>query len=163
MINVICAVHMPLPIRSMSQCTRRSLDPTLQWITGITLFLVQFRIQILTHLWVKLSCYRILIWARHSWCRGKGLPQPGSLRRGRYHRLQLYTDRHCLQVDTGHHRLQPAIQARVLALLPHVSVRDTGSHHRRHLQLEGKPYHGECLRGRHQCRSRSDLLLRHRQ
>jgi hypothetical protein len=37
-----------LPIQSASQCTRRSLDPTLQWITGITIFLFQFRIQILT-------------------------------------------------------------------------------------------------------------------
>jgi hypothetical protein len=38
MINVICVVRRPLRIRSASQCTRRSLAPTLRWITGITLF-----------------------------------------------------------------------------------------------------------------------------
>jgi hypothetical protein len=40
---------------------------------------------------------------------------------------------------------------------------DTGhGRHRGHLQLEGKPRHGECLRGWYRCRSRCDLLLRHR-
>jgi hypothetical protein len=38
MINRICVVYMPLPIRSVSQRTRRSLDPTLRWITRIILF-----------------------------------------------------------------------------------------------------------------------------
>jgi hypothetical protein len=39
---------------------------------------------------------------------------------------------HRLQLDTGRHRLQPPIQARVLALFPHLQARDIG-HHRRHL------------------------------
>jgi hypothetical protein len=38
MINVICAFHRPLPIWTVSQCTRRSLDPIIQWITGIIIF-----------------------------------------------------------------------------------------------------------------------------
>jgi hypothetical protein len=53
---------------------------------------------------------------------------------------------------------QPGIQARAPALLSHLQARDTGRH-RGHLQLEGKPRHGECLRGRHRCRN--NLLLRH--
>jgi hypothetical protein len=73
-VNVICAVRKPLPIRFTSQCTRRSLEPTLRRITCITLFLFQFRIQILIHSRVKLSFYRVLIWAQHPWCRGEGLP-----------------------------------------------------------------------------------------
>jgi hypothetical protein len=77
---------------------------------------------------------------------GEGLPQPGRLRRGR----------HRFQVDTGHHCLQPGIQARVSTLLPYLWARDTGRRHGQ-LQLEGKPRRGECHRGRHQCRS--DLLL----
>jgi hypothetical protein len=63
MINVICAVCRPLPIRSVSQRTRWSFDPMVRWITGISLFLFQFRIEILTHSWVKHSCYRVLILA----------------------------------------------------------------------------------------------------
>jgi hypothetical protein len=133
MINVICAVRSPLPIQFTSQCTRRSFDPTVRWITGIILFLFQFRIQILTHSRVKLSCYRVLIWTHHSWCRGESLPQLGSLRCGRHHRLQLDTGHHRLQVDTGHHRLQLAIRARVPALLPHLSIRDTSRRHHGHL------------------------------
>jgi hypothetical protein len=93
MINIICAVHRPLPIRSASQCTWWSLDPMLRCITGLTLFLFQFRIQIPTHSWVKLSCYRVLIWAHHPWCRGEGLSQPNSLRCGHHCRLQLDTRR----------------------------------------------------------------------
>jgi hypothetical protein len=31
----------------------------------------------------------------------------------------------------------------------------------RHLQLEGKPHRGKCLRGQHRCRNRIDLLLHH--
>jgi hypothetical protein len=46
----------------------------------------------------------------------------------------------------------------VPALLPHLRTRDTGRHHR-HLQLEGKPRCGECLRGRHRRRSRSDFFF----
>jgi hypothetical protein len=42
-------------------------------------------------------------------------------------------------------RLPPGIQARVLALHPHLWARDTG-HRRGHLHLESKPRHGECLR-----------------
>jgi hypothetical protein len=64
MINVICAVCRPLLIWSASQRTRWSLDPMLRWITGITLFLFQFRIQIIIHSRVKLSCYMILIRAQ---------------------------------------------------------------------------------------------------
>jgi hypothetical protein len=52
-------------------------------------------------------------------------------------------------MDTGHHRLKPAIQARVPALLPHHSAMDTGRHLLGNFQLEGKPHHGECLHGRH--------------
>jgi hypothetical protein len=92
----------------------------LPWITCITLFLFQFEIQILIHSWVKLSCYKVLIWAQHPWCCGKGLSAPGSLRRGHHHHLQL---------DIGCHHLQPTIQARVAILLPHLPARDTG--HRR--------------------------------
>jgi hypothetical protein len=73
--------------------------------------------------------------AQHLWCRGDGLPQPGSLQRGHHHHLQLDTGRHRLQVDIGHHRLQSAIQARVPALLLHLSARDTGHRRRGHLQL----------------------------
>jgi hypothetical protein len=149
MINIICTVHRPFPVRSTSQRTRRSLNTTLRWITGITLFLFQFRIQILTHSWVKLLCYRVLIWAQHPWCRGEGLPQSGSLQRCHHCRHQLDTSHHRLQVHTGRHRLQPAIQARVPALLPHFPARDTGHHRRGHLQLEGKPHRGECLCGWH--------------
>jgi hypothetical protein len=39
MTNVIHAVCKPLPIRSASQRTRRSLDPTLRRITGTIIFL----------------------------------------------------------------------------------------------------------------------------
>jgi hypothetical protein len=56
MINIICAICRPLPIRSTSQRTQRSLDPMLRWITGITPFHFQFKIQIITHSRVKLSC-----------------------------------------------------------------------------------------------------------
>jgi hypothetical protein len=48
MVIVIHAAHMPLPIQSTFQRTRRSLDPMLRQITCIILFLFQFRIQILT-------------------------------------------------------------------------------------------------------------------
>jgi hypothetical protein len=145
MINIICAVCMPLPIRFASQCTRWSLDPTLRRITGITLFLSQFRIQILTHSRVKLLCYRVLIRAQHLWCREKGLPQPGSLWCGRHRRFQLDTGHHRLfQLDIGRHRLQPAIQARVPPLHPHLQARDTGHRCCGHLQLEGKPAVGNA-------------------
>jgi hypothetical protein len=159
MINVICAIHRPLPIWSMSECTQWSLDPMLRWVIGIFLFLYQFRIQFLTHAQVKLSCYRVfirvqhswcLIRVQHSWCCGEGLSQLGSLWRG------------CLQLNTGRNRLQSTIQARVLAFLPHLLARDTGRRYRGHLQLEGKPHHGEWLRGWHRRHSRIDLLLRHR-
>jgi hypothetical protein len=162
MINIICAVCRPLPIRSTSQCTQWSFDPMLRWITSTTLFLFWFRIQILTHSQVKLSCYMVLIWAQHPWYRGDGLSQPGSLRHGRHNRPQLDTSCHHLQVHTSHHRLHPPIQARVLALLPHLPDRDTGHRHTGHLQLEGKPCRRECLWGWHQHRSRNDLLLHHR-
>jgi hypothetical protein len=152
MINVIHAVHKPLPTWSASQCTWWSLNPMLWCITCIILFLFQFIIQILTHAWVKLSCYRVLLWVQHPWCRGKGLPQSSRLQRGHHS---------CLQLNTGPHHLQPAIQARVLALLPHIRATDIGRY-RGHLQLEGKPHRGECLCWWHRRCSRSDLLLRHR-
>jgi hypothetical protein len=44
---------------------------------------------------------------------------------------------------------------------PHLPGRDTGPRRRGHLQLEGKPHRGECLRGRHRHCSCSDLLLHH--
>jgi hypothetical protein len=46
-------------------------------VTDITIFLFQFKLQICTHSWVKLLCYRVLIRAQHPWCREEGLPQPG--------------------------------------------------------------------------------------
>jgi hypothetical protein len=85
MSNVIHTVCSPLLIWSTSQRTRWSLDPTLWWITGITLFLFQFRIQIHIHAWVKLSCYSVLIWVQHSWCCGEDLFQSGRLWRGCWH------------------------------------------------------------------------------
>jgi hypothetical protein len=97
----------------------------------------------------------VMLWGRS--------PQPGRLRRGCHHRLLLDIGRHRLQVDTGRHHLQPTIQARVPALLLHLSARDIGHRRCEHLQLEGKPHHEECLCGRHRCRSHSDLLPHHRQ
>jgi hypothetical protein len=47
--NVGHAVHKPLPIRFMSQHTRRSLDLVSRWIRGKILFFIQFKILILTH------------------------------------------------------------------------------------------------------------------
>jgi hypothetical protein len=45
MINVIHVVRMPLPIRSMSQRTKQSLDPTYQRITGtiLSFFNLEFK------------------------------------------------------------------------------------------------------------------------
>jgi hypothetical protein len=71
MINIICAVCMPFLIWSVSQRTWRSFDPTVRWIIGITLFIFQFKIQVLTHSWIKFSCYSVLIWTHHPWCCGQ--------------------------------------------------------------------------------------------
>jgi hypothetical protein len=49
MINLSRAIRRPLPIRYVSHCTGRSLNPTARWITGKIIFFFQFRIQILTH------------------------------------------------------------------------------------------------------------------
>jgi hypothetical protein len=42
-------------------------------------------------------------------------------------------------MDTARHHLQPVIQARVPALLPHLSTRDTSHRHHGYLQLKCKP------------------------
>jgi hypothetical protein len=145
MINVSHAVHRLLPIwsavtDSAFQCSGWSLDPTPRWITGkiVSLFSIHSSN---SYSWVNLSCYRVLRWVQHLWCRGEDLPYPDSLRRGCHH-LQLNTRR---------------LQARVPALLPYRQARDTG-HHRwcGNLHLEGKPHHGECLSGWHH----NDLLIR---
>jgi hypothetical protein len=47
MINTIYAIRMPLPIRSVSQCARRSLDLMFQHITGIILFLFNLEFKFL--------------------------------------------------------------------------------------------------------------------